>query len=95
MNINTKKEERLLATHLSNNKDFAVACQTGDANLIRTIVEAEMNKANLHTKGSNNLRDDIFRMLQDKIKVSTYIGNNVLAFVWNARLSGTGLAVVK
>lgn len=54
-----------------------------------------MEKANLHTKGSNKLRDDIFRMLQDKPVVSTYIGNQVLFFVWNSRLSGTGLAVAK
>ena len=88
-------EERLLATHISNNKDFEKACLTGDANLIRSIVLSEMEKARLHTKGSNQLRDDIFRMLQGKPKVSSYIGNNILAFVWNSRMSGIGLAVAK
>lgn len=90
-----KHEDRLLATHISGNTDFTAACQTGNAELIRTIVNQEMEKANLHTKGSNKLRDDIFRMLQNKPVVSTYIGNQVLFFVWNSRLSGTGLAVAK
>ena len=88
-----KNENRLLATHISNNSEFESACLTGDAEKIRNIVLEEMDKAKLHTKGSNKLRDDIFKMLQGKDKVSTYIGNNVLAFVWNSRLSGTGLAV--
>lgn len=94
MNI-TKIEDRLLATHISNNTNFETACLTGDANQIRTIVLSEMEKARLHTKGSVKLRDDIFRMLQNKQKVSTTIGTNILAFVWNSRLSGTGLAVTK
>lgn len=89
----SKIENRLLATHISNNADFEAACLTGNAEKIRSIVLTEMEKAELHTKGSNKLRDDIFRMLQGKAKVPAYIGNNVLAFVWNSRLSGTGLAV--
>jgi hypothetical protein len=88
-----KAENNLLATHISDNSDFETACLTGDAIKIRSIVITEMEKANLHTKGSNKLRDDIFSMLQGKDKVSTYIGNNILSFVWNSRLSGTGFAV--
>lgn len=95
MKTNNVKEERLLATHISGNENFEEACLTGDANEIRSIVTFEMNKAHLYTDGSKKLRDDIFRMLQGKAKVSSYIGQNVLAFVWNSRLSGTGLAVAK
>lgn len=95
MKTNNVKEERLLATHISDNENFENACLTGDADMIRSIVVSEMNKAKLHTKGSNKLRDDIFKMLQGKAKVSSYIGQNVLAFVWNSRLSGIGLAVAK
>jgi hypothetical protein len=88
-----KNEDRLLATHISNNENFESACLLGDAEQIRTIVLAEMEKSGLHTKGANKLRDDIFRMLQGKAKVSSYLGQNVLSFVWNSRLSGTNLAV--
>lgn len=90
----SKIEDRLLATHISENKEFETACLSGNADKIRAIVLEEMEKSKLHTKGSNKLRDDIFRMLQGKAKVSSYIGNNILAFVWNSRLSGTGQAVI-
>lgn len=33
-----KHEDRLLATHISGNTDFTAACQTGNAELIRAIV---------------------------------------------------------
>ena len=90
-----KNEDCLLATHISANHEFESACLSGDADKIRAIVDSEMEKSGLHTKGANKLRDDIFRMLQGKAKVSKYLGNNVLAFVWNSRLSGTGFAVAQ
>ena len=86
-------EERILASHIADNKNFETACLTGDAETIRTIVLSAMEEANLYTKGANKLRDDIFRMLQGKPKVSTNVGTNVMAFVWNSRLSAAGLAV--
>ena len=86
-------ESRLLATHISNNKDFEVACMSGDADMIVSIINSEMDKNKLFTKGSQKLRDDVLRMTQGKAKISSRMGNNILAFVWNSRLSGIGLAV--
>ena len=57
------------------------------------IVESEMKKHDLYTKGSKKLQADILRMLQGRPSVSKYVGQNVLMFVWNSRLSGIGLAV--
>ncbi len=88
-------EERLLATYISENKRFENACLTGDAENIMYIVEYEMDKNCLHTPGSIKLHDDIYKMTCGKKHVSAYIGANILAFVWNSRLSGTGLAVCK
>jgi hypothetical protein len=53
-----------------------------------------MEKNNLYTKGSKKLQADIARMLQGKERVPSYVGQNILMFVWNSRLSGIGLAVV-
>ena len=88
-----KVEDRLLATHISNHKDFESACLSGNASLIRTIIDTEMQKNNLYTKGSEKLKADILRLLQNKDKVSCIVGQNVLAFVWNSRMSGIGLGV--
>lgn len=87
-------EDRLLATHISDNTEFEGACLSGDASQIMAIVDQEMEKNNLYTKGSKKLREDILRMLHGKERVSTYVGQNILMFVWNSRLSGIGLAVV-
>lgn len=87
-------DDRLLASHIADNIDFETACLTGDTRKIISIVLSEMEANNLHTKGANKLRDDIFRMLQGKAKISSYIGRNILAFVWNARLAGLKQAVV-
>lgn len=86
-------EERLLATHISENKEFENACLTGNAEMIMHIVQLEMDRNCLHTPGSLKLYDDIYRITQGKKYVSAYIGARILSFVWNARLSGTGLAV--
>ena len=92
--VETKIEDRLLATHISDNVDFEGACMSGNGSQIMSIVDSEMEKNNLYTKGSKKLREDIFRMLQGKDRVSSYIGQRVLMFVWNSRLSGIGLAVI-
>jgi hypothetical protein len=89
----TKVENRLLATHIADNADFETACLSGDAKKIMTIVQAEMENNNLFTTGSKKLRDDIFRMTKGQDKVSVHIGSDILVFVWNSRLSGTGFAV--
>ena len=92
-NVTEKIEDRLLATHISNNPEFENACLSGNGLMIMEIVEAEMKKNNLFTKGSKKLQADIIRMLKGQSKVSNYIGQNILFFVYNARLSATGFAV--
>ena len=88
-----KVEDRLLATHVASNPEFKNACLAGDGTQIIAIVEAEMEKNNLFTKGSKKLREDILRMLRGEAKVSQKCGENILFFVWNSRLSGIGYAV--
>jgi hypothetical protein len=90
---NVKVEDRLLATHVSNNKDFETACLTGDGLQIMDIVKTEMEKNKLFTEGSKKLQADILRLLQGKSRVSPSVGQNILMFVWNSRMSGIGLAV--
>ena len=94
-NLTEKIEDRLLATHIADNPEFEGACLSGDGFMIMEIVEAEMKKNNLFTKGSKKLKEDINRMLQGQSRVSKYVGQNVLLFVWNSRLAGIGLAVVQ
>lgn len=88
-----KVEDRLLATHVSNNPNFEPACLSGDGLQIMDIVKAEMEKNKLFTKGSQKLQADILRMLQGRSKVSPSVGQNILMFVWNSRMSGIGYAV--
>lgn len=92
-NLTEKIEDRLLATHISDNPEFEGACLSGDGLQIMEIVEAEMKKNNLYTKGSKKLQADIIRMLQGQSRVSKYVGQRVLFFVYNSRLAGIGLAV--
>ena len=92
-NITEKIEDRLLATHITENPNFVSACESGDGLMIMEIVEAEMKKNNLYTKGSKKLQADIIRMLKGQSRVSTYVGQKVMFFAYNARLAGTGLAV--
>jgi hypothetical protein len=91
-NLSPKIEDKLLATHVTNNKDFEAACLTGNGSLIKTIVETEMQKNKLFTKGSEKLKADILKLLQGKEKVSVSVGQNILMFVWNSRMSGIGFA---
>ena len=92
-NLSEKIEDRLLATHVADNAEFENACLSGDGQMIMDIVDHEMEKNDLYTKGSKKLREDILRMLKGQSRVSKYVGQNVLFFVWNSRLSGIGLAV--
>jgi hypothetical protein len=84
-----KAENHLLATHISNNPEFEAACLAGDANKILTIVDHEMEEHGLFTKGANKLKSDIIKMLNAKKHFA-----QILMFVWNSRLSGTGDAVI-
>lgn len=93
INYANVKEERLLAAQISDNTDFESACLSGDVDKIMSIVESEMEKNNLYTKGSIKLKNDILRMTKGKSKISTYLGSSILSFVWNSRLSGIGFAV--
>ena len=90
---NANVENRLLATHVSENAEFETACLSGDVQKIMSIVNNEMEEHNLFTDGAKRLRDDIFRMTRGQDKVSVHIGSNIMYFVWNSRLSGIGLAV--
>ena len=92
-NVEAKIEDRLLATHISNNAEFEPACLSGNGSQIMTIVAAEMEKNKLFTKGAKKLQADILAMIKGKAKVPSYIGQNVLMFVWNSRMSGIGFAV--
>lgn len=93
-NLETKIDDRLLAAHIADNAEFAEACLSGNASQIMAIVEAEMEKNKLFTKGSNKLKNDILKKLQGKEKVSYTVGSSILEFVWNSRMSGNGLAVI-
>ena len=84
-----KIEDQLLATHISNNPEFEAACLAGDANKIIEIVNREMEEHQLITKGANKLKSDIIRMLNAKKHFA-----QILMFVWNSRLSGSGDAVI-
>ena len=91
--LSEKIEDRLLATHIAYNAEFEGACLSGNGALIMAIVEEEMAKHSLYTKGSKKLQADILRMLQGRTNVPKSVGQNILFFVWNSRLSGIGLAV--
>ena len=93
-NLTEKIDDRLLAAHVAANTEFEGACLSGNGLLIMDIVEHEMKKNNLYTKGSEKLRENILRMLQGRSSVPKAVGQKVLFFVWNSRLSGIGLAVV-
>ena len=92
-NLTEKIEDRLLATHISDNPEFESACLSGNGLMIMDIIEAEMEKNNLYTKGSKKLQADIVRKLNGQAKVSTYTGQEILFLVYNSRLAGVGLAV--
>jgi hypothetical protein len=92
-NLTEKIEDRLLATHISDNPDFEGACLSGNGTMIMEIIATEMEKNNLYTKGSKKLQADIIRMLKGQVQVSKYVGQNILFFVYNSRLAGIGLAV--
>ena len=94
-NLSEKIEDKLLATHVSNNPQFEGACLSGDGLMIMEIVKAEMEKNNLFTAGSKKLQEDITRMLKGQVRVPSYVGQNILMFVWNSRLAGIGMAVNK
>ena len=88
-------EESLLATHVVKNPSFEAACLTGDASKIMDIVEFEMKSNNLHTKGAQKLHDDIFEKTKGLTKIPGKIGEQILFFVWNSQLAGTGNGVLK
>lgn len=87
-------DSHLLAAHIANNTDFEAACFSGDVSQIMSIVETEMEKNKLFTKGSIKLKNDIYRKLAGKEKISYSLGVSILSFVWNSRMSGNGLAVI-
>ena len=93
--VEKKVESRLLAAYIADNVNFEKACMSGNSSLIMSIVTDEMEKNNLYTKGSKKLHDDIVRMINGKAKISQSVGSNILFFVWNSRMSGTGYGVLQ
>lgn len=89
------QDEDLLATYVATNPEFETACMTGDATKILSIMDSEMEKQQMFTPGAKKLRDDVFRMTKGHPKVPARIGENILFFVWNSQLSGTGNKVIR
>ena len=92
--LNTTTDSKLLAAYIADNADFENACRSGDPLKIMSIVNNEMEKNDLYTKGALKLKADIFKRIQYKDKISDYEGSVILSFVWNSRLAGNGLAVL-
>lgn len=88
-------DDNLLATYVVNNPEFEAACMSGDATKILSIMDSEMQANNMVTKGARKLRDDVFMMTRGNARVPAKIGENILFFVWNSQLSGTGHKVIK
>lgn len=89
----TDKERNLLATHISDNKDFETACLSGNGTKITEIIYFEMETHHLYSAGAKKLCSDILSKLNGKAKITYNKGTEIMFFVWNSRLSGTGLAV--
>lgn len=87
--IAAKIEDRLIATHVSNNVDFEEACVNNNYNRILQIFDEEMETNNLSTKGAKKLKDEIQLMIYKHKS-----GTEIMFKVWNARLAGTGNAVI-
>ena len=92
-NLCSEIDSQLLASHVVDNPNFEEACLSGSMPKVMSIVEAELEKNNLFTKGSKKLREDILRKFKGKEKVSSFEGMSIMQFVWNSRLAGNGLAV--
>ena len=87
--IAAKFDGRLIATHVSNNVDFEEACVNNNYNRILQIFDEEMETNNLSTKGAKKLKDEIQLMIYKHKS-----GTEIMFKVWNARLAGTGNAVI-
>lgn len=88
-------EDSLLATHIAANPEFEEACMNGDGAKIMSIVNFEMEDNEMFTPGAEKLRADIQRMTKGKDKIPVIVGQNILFFVWNSQLAGTGHAVLQ
>lgn len=87
--IIAKIEDRLIATHVSNNVDFEEACMTNNYDRIIQIFDEEMEENNLFTKGAIKLKEEIKLMI-----AKNKPGTDIMFKVWNARMSGTGFGVI-
>lgn len=88
-------DDKLLATYVVKNPEFESACMSGDAVKIMSIIDQAMQDNNMMTKGARKLRDDVFVMTRGNARVPAKIGENILFFVWNSQLSGTGNKVIR
>jgi hypothetical protein len=86
--------EELLATHIVADPEFESACLSGNAFKILEIVDRTMEDKDMYTPGAKKLRNDIARMTKGYPKVPSKIGEQILFFVWNSQLSGTGHKVI-
>ena len=87
--------DNLIATYICKNPEFETACKDGNATQIMSIIDAEMEANNMYTPGAKKLRNDVFRMTRGYAKVPAKIGEQILFFVWNSQMSGTGDGVIK
>ena len=87
--VAAKIEDRLIATHVSNTEKFEEACMNNNYELILQIFDEEMKLNNLFTRGTKKLRDEIQLMIYKHKS-----GTEIMFKVWNARLAGTGNAVI-
>jgi hypothetical protein len=87
--IAAKIENRLIATHVSDNLDFEEACMNNNYVRIIQIFDEEMEENNLFTKGAIKLKDEIKLMI-----AKNKPGTDIMFKVWNARLSGAGFGVI-
>lgn len=87
--IAAKIENRLIATHVSNNLDFEEACLNNNYDRIIQIFDEEMEENDLFTKGAIKLKEEVKVMITKRKP-----GTDIMFKVWNARMSGAGLGVI-
>ena len=85
-------DHTLLASKLADTHAFTEACMTNDLAAVKRIVDEVMESNDMYTPGAQKLKADILRMCA---RSGARTGENILSFVWNSRLSGTGDKVIK
>jgi hypothetical protein len=88
-------EEKVLANHIGEDDAFIEACETGNAALVRAIIDNTMEELNMYTPGATKFRDTIFSLLGSGSQVEPirrkYVATEILTYVFNCRLASVGL----